>query len=108
MLVVVVLFVVVVVMLLMVLVVLAVAVVLAAAIVVVVAGIATKPTQPPKRPPFTPHSEVELANTIKSCLRKSPTGDCTGGSHGPMSTWDVSLITNMPRLGLGLGLGFGV
>jgi len=50
---------------------------------------------------FVPPSATDLHNAVDSCLVGSPKGDCSYDSHGPMSKWDVSEVTDMSSMLMG-------
>ena len=47
---------------------------------------------------FRPQSEQELKAAVDECIKKSPTGECSEGQHGPMGDWDVSHLTSMGEI----------
>ena len=47
---------------------------------------------------FTPQFELELQVAVKQCLHESPVGDKCPESNGPIGSWDVSLVTQMPGM----------
>ena len=49
-------------------------------------------------PAFLPQSKVQLKSAVDVCLKLSPKGECSKGSHGPIGEWDVSRVTDMSRM----------
>ena len=40
-------------------------------------------------------SKAEFRDAVKACLKSSPGGECSDGSHGSITDWDVSRVTDM-------------
>ena len=47
---------------------------------------------------FLSASKAGLESAVGACLKLSPNGDGSGGSHGSIREWDVPRVTDMDNL----------